>query len=79
MAAFRKNVILALQEKTRQLMKEKAFDAYFEGAIQKLIDEEAFKIKGVPVDGAFWAEIDFMEDYKRAALQMPESMADIFV
>ncbi len=79
MAAFRKNVILALQEKTRQLMKEKSFDAYFEGAIQKLIDEEAFKIKGVPVDGAFWAEIDFMEDYKRAALQMPESMADIFV
>lgn len=78
MAAFRREVIPALQEKTRQLMKEKAFDAYFEGAIQRLIDEETFRIKGVPVDGAFWAEIDFMEDYKRAAVKMPESMADLF-
>ena len=60
-------------------MKEKAFTDYFESAIQRLIDDkEEFQIKAVPTDGAFWAEIDFPEDYERAAEEMPESMAEIF-
>lgn len=78
MAAFRKTVLPALKEKTKQLMKEKAFTAYFESAIQRLIDEEEFDIKAVPTDGAFWAEIDFIEDYEKADAEMPESLAQIF-
>lgn len=79
MASFRKQVLPALQEKTKQLMKEKAFTEYFESAIQRLIDEEAFTIRTVPTEGAFWAEIDFMEDYEKAAAEIPESLTGIFI
>lgn len=79
MAAFKKNVIPALKEKTKQLMKEKAFTEYFESAIQRLIDEEKFDIRTVPTDGGFWAEVDFIEDYEKAAEDMPESLAGIFI
>lgn len=79
MAAFRKKVLPALKQKTKQLMKEKAFADYFESAIQRLIDDkEDFLIKAVPTEGAFWAEIDFPEDYERAAGEMPESLTEIF-
>ena len=78
MAAFRKKVIPALKAKTRQLMKEKAFMDYFESAIQRLIDEEKFFIETVSTEGAFWTEIDFVEDYERAAAMMPDSLVRVF-
>lgn len=78
MASFRKKVLPALKEKTTQLMKEKAFDAYFESAVQRLIDEEAFDIRTVPTEGAFWAEIDFIEDYEKALAEIPKSLTGIF-
>ncbi len=78
MAAFKKNVIPSLKEKTKQLMKEKAFADYFESAIQRLIDEEHFLIKAIPTNGAFWAEIDFLQDYETATAQIPESLTGIF-
>lgn len=78
MASFRKKVLPALRDKTKQLMKEKAFTAYFESAIQKLIDEDKFDIKAVPTNGAFWAEIDFTEDYEKAKAEIPESLTEIF-
>lgn len=79
MAAFKKEVVSLLKEKTKQLMKEKAFTDYFESAIQRLIDEEDFQIEAVSTDGAFWAEIDFYEDYEEAAAHIPESLTEIFV
>ncbi len=79
MAAFRKKVIPTLKEKTKQLMKEKAFTEYFESVIQRIIDDkEEFSIKAVSTQGSFWAEIDFPEDYERAAAEMPESLRKIF-
>lgn len=78
-AAFKKRVLPALKEKTKQLMTEKAFNEYFESAIQRLIDDENFDIETVSTDGAFWAEVDFIEDYKRADEQMPESLSGIFL
>jgi len=79
MAAFKKEVVASLKEKTKQLMKEKAFTDYFESAIQRLIDEEDFQIEAVSTDGAFWAEIDFIEDYEEAVARIPESLTGIFV
>lgn len=73
-AYFRKAVIPVLKAKTKQLMKEKEFTAYFESAIQRLIDEEEFDIKAVSTEDFFWAEIDFMEDYERAVASIPESL-----
>lgn len=78
MASFRKEVVPALKEKTKELLKEKKFAAYFESAIQRLIDEEHFNIMTVPVGNAFWAEIDFPEDYERAEARIPESLTEIF-
>lgn len=78
MASFRKKVLPALRNKTKQLMKEKAFTAYFESAIQRLIDEEEFDIKAVPTNGAFWTEIDFIGDYEKAVKEMPRSLTEIF-
>lgn len=78
MAAFRKEVLPALKEKTKQLMKEKDFGDYFEGAIQRLIDEEDFHIQAVPTNRAFWTEIDFMEDYEEAVKRIPDSLTEIF-
>ncbi len=78
MAAFRRKVLPALKAKTRQLMKERAFSDYFEGAIQRLIDEENFDIRAVSMENAFWTEIDFIEDYEKAVREIPESMTGIF-
>ncbi|MCM1230993.1 MAG: phosphocholine cytidylyltransferase family protein [Ruminococcus flavefaciens] len=78
-AAFRKRVIPALKEKTKQLLKEKQFSAYFESAIQRLISEENFRIEAVSTQGAFWIEIDFVEDYEKAVLEIPESLTNIVV
>lgn len=78
MASFKERVLPALKEKTKQLMKEKAFTEYFESAIQRMIDEETFDIRAVPTEGAFWAEVDFLEDYERAAAKIPESLTGIF-
>lgn len=78
-ASFRKNVVPALKAKTKQLMKEKEFAAYFESAIQRLIDEEDFRIKTVSTEGAFWAEIDFIQDYEAAVAAIPESLTNMEV
>ena len=76
-ASFRREVVPALKEKTKQLLKEKEFSAYFESAIQRLIDEEEFRIEAVSTQGAFWAEIDFMEDYENASERIPESLTNM--
>lgn len=78
MASFRKKVIPALKTKTKELLKEKKFNEYFESAVQKLVEEENYRIRAVPTDGAFWAEIDFVEDYNKAVSCMPESLINIF-
>lgn len=75
--SFKKEVIPALKAKTKQLLKEKAFLEYFESAIQRLIDEETFSIQAFPTEDAFWAEIDFIEDYERAATNIPESLVNM--
>ena len=77
--SFKKEVIPALKEKTKQLLKEKAFMEYFESAIQRLIDEEDFTIQAFPTGEAFWAEIDFIEDYEKAAASIPESLVNLRV
>lgn len=75
-AFFRKSVVPALKRKVIEVLQEKRFSEYFESAVQKLIDEHAFTVSAVPTDGAFWAEIDFREDYEHACSRIPAYMAD---
>lgn len=65
-AKLRKQVLDELKEKTTDLMRDKIFNEYFESAIQRLIDEKNFDIRMMDTQGAFWAEIDFEEDYEQA-------------
>lgn len=73
-ASFRHNTIETIKAKTVQLMKEQHFTSYFEGAIQKVIDEEVFNVQTIPTANYFWAEIDFLEDYQKAAANFPDSL-----
>lgn len=78
MAAFRREVIPALKEKTKRLLQEKKFNEYFESAVQMLIDQDGCQVKAIPTAGAFWTEIDFVEDYEKAVACIPESLTGIF-
>ena len=64
MAKISKNVLPELKEASKQLMKEKDFTSYFEGAIQRMIDVYHPNIVTIPTEGKFWGEIDFLEDYE---------------
>ena len=50
---------------------EKAFNSYFEAAIQELIDQKEYCAVSIPTQGYFWCEIDFLEDYERAKRELP--------
>lgn len=77
-AAFRKEILPELKKTVKQLMKEKEFGAYFESAVQRLIDQKKYNIKTIPTNGAFWAEIDFAEDYERAKTEISTGLLHIF-
>lgn len=65
-AKLGKKVLADLREDSTQLMREKEFTAYFEAAIQRLINRKKYVITSIDTKNAFWAEIDFEEDYQRA-------------
>ena len=65
-AKIKQNVINLLNQKTTELMVEKAFSEYFEAAIQRVLEAGKFDTVILPTCGKFWAEVDFEEDYRRA-------------
>lgn len=73
-ASFRKEVLPALKAAAADVLEEKQFGEYFEAAIQRLFDTKDFSVEAIPVGDAFWAEIDFLEDYEKAVATMPASM-----
>lgn len=73
-ASFRKETIPKLKEKVKEVLAEGKFASYFEAAIQRLIEENEFDIKTIDIKGAFWAEIDFEEDYKEAVEHIADYM-----
>ncbi|WP_349946602.1 phosphocholine cytidylyltransferase family protein [Lacrimispora sp. BS-2] len=73
-AKISKNVIRELSKASDKLMKEKAFTSYFEGALQRVIDEQDLHVKPIPTQGHFWSEVDFVQDYERASAGIPDSL-----
>lgn len=69
-AKIGKEVIPSLKEKTRLLLREEAFAEYFEAALQYLMDEGKYRTDGIETGERFWAEIDFLEDYRRAEAEI---------
>jgi choline kinase len=76
-ARISKSVIDALNKATVELMKEKAFTSYFEGAVQRVIDKKNFLVKSIPTKEYFWSEVDFEEDYQKACAGIPDSLVQI--
>lgn len=65
-ASFRKEVLDVLKQKVKEVLADGDFASYFEGAIQRMIDETDCDIRPFDICNAPWAEIDFREDYDRA-------------
>ena len=66
-AKIRKNVIGALNSAAEELLRAKQFSSYFEGALQSVIDTGQYDFRVIETGGRFWREIDFPEDYEKAA------------
>jgi choline kinase len=73
-AKLQKSVLPDLRNITEQLLREKMFMSYFEGALQRLIDCHKYKFTAIPTNGRFWAEIDFPEDYEAACKAISDSL-----
>ena len=76
-AKIGKEVLPDLREASKKLMNEKKFTAYFEGAIQELINQNKYTIRIVSTESYFWGEVDFLEDYKRVCEQIPDNLIKI--
>ena len=67
---IKKELIPSLKAASKKLLKKKEFKSYFEAAIQELIDVGSYEAVSVPTEGAFWSEIDFLEDYERTIIEI---------
>ena len=76
-AKIGRRVISELNRATVELMQEKAFTSYFEGAVQRVIDKQTFLVKSISTQGYFWSEVDFKEDYQKASALIPDSLVQI--
>ena len=75
-AKINNNVIPALKEKTIKLLRDEAFSEYFEAALQCIFDEGSFSADMIETGSRFWAEIDFLEDYKNAESRIVPELYD---
>ncbi len=76
-AKIRKNVITDLNESAEQIMRERFFASYFEGALQRLLKSKKFDFRIVDTRKRFWSEIDCLVDYERAKKNITEDLFDI--
>jgi choline kinase len=65
-AKFPQKTISDLCANTVRILKNGRLDAYFEEAVQRTINQNIHEINCISTENHFWAEIDFVEDYKRA-------------
>lgn len=76
-AKIKREILCPLKAACKKLMQEKQFMAYFEGAVQELINQHKYNIRAVSTGNHFWGEVDFEEDYERVKSQIPESLVRI--
>ena len=65
-ARINKRVLETLNPAAEGIMRDKHFNSYFEGALQKVIDTGKYDFRIIETGGRFWREIDFPEDYEKA-------------
>lgn len=75
-AKIRKRVIDDLNNSTIRVLQDKAFNSYFEGALQRVFDMKKYDIRMIETKGRFWGEVDFLEDYQRAEKNISSELLD---
>jgi len=76
-AKISRNVLSEIKDATESVLKEQKFFEYFEASLQVLMDKGIYDIEVLPTAGRFWAEIDFMEDFEKAASEIPDSLVQL--
>jgi choline kinase len=71
-AVFRRPVVGALREAISAEIEGGSINAYFEQAINRMIDESDVVARAVEVAGRAWTEIDFLEDLETARRMLPD-------
>ncbi len=70
-------VISDLIEAATELMREKRFNAYFEEAVQILVNKNKYDIRLIETAGRFWREMDFPEDFQQTDKDISQSLLDL--
>jgi len=76
-AKFFRRCLPGLKEVVNKMIRAKQFSAFFEIALQEIINIKTYSIATVPTNGQFWSEIDFMEDYYRACKYFPQTLINL--
>lgn len=58
--------VAGLRRHAERLFEEGTFNAFFELAVQRMIEEDGLKVEVADVSGLPWREVDFPEDYQAA-------------
>ena len=58
--------IPGLRRHAERLFEEGTFQAFFELAVQRMIDEDGLAVEVADTSGLKWREVDFVEDYEAA-------------
>ena len=66
LARIGSNQATGLRRHAERLFEEGAFQAFFELAVQRMIDEDGLEVEVADVSGLPWREVDFPEDYQAA-------------
>lgn len=66
LARIRGDQIPSLRRHAERLFEEGTFNAFFELAVQRMIDEDGLEVEVADVSGLPWREVDFPEDYAAA-------------
>lgn len=75
-AKIKKNVIDDLNNCTVGVLRDKKYNSYFEGAMQRVFDMKKYDVRMIETSGRFWGEVDFLEDYQRAEKNISNGLLD---
>ncbi len=76
-AKLSKKAIPLIKTAAKKVLQREEFTAYFEAAIQELINDNSCSIQSIPTAGRFWGEIDFLEDYQYVKNNLPNTLIEI--
>lgn len=65
MAKINKKFMVPFTERMNQMIYEQKYDKWWENILYSYADEKKYPIYTVDVNGKFWAEIDYFDDYER--------------